>query len=289
MPDDQQVPDRDRARAAAGVSVPDAVRAAWSGARPEPEPGQLWRALWDEVARFVVVLHVDEGSADVAPVTVDPELATDDAHLLDAGETAFGVPVAVWLGLHAPVPVRVLDRPVGSVHIAVDALRKAPQGRPILTPLDERAMEEAVLQDDMDELAAVPAADATLQDLLSSVTVEAMKTFGFPPPLALALRRGLRALTPEQAQTLAPLAKTTPAALLRANPPLPVDLVRDLDDPASREWVVRLAARQGEGEQAARLAAGYGAYALAARETGKGSIDWKSRIARYVQAILGDQ
>jgi hypothetical protein len=289
MSDAQQVPARDHARAAAGVTIPDAVRAAWSGAPPEPEPGQLWRALWDEVARFVVILRVDGNSADVAPVTVDPELATDDAHLLDAGETPFGVPVAVWLGLHERVPLRVLDRPAGSVYIAIDALNKAPQGRPVVTPLDDRAMEQAVLQDDMKELAAVPAADATLQNLLSSVTVEAMNTAGFSPPLALALRRGLRALTPEQAQTLAPIAGTTPEALLRANPPLPVDLIRDLDDPASREWVIRLAARQGEGEQAARLAAGYGAYALAARETGKGGIDWKSRIARYVQAILGDE
>lgn len=289
MADDQHDPVTDSPGPLGGVSVPDAVRVAWSGSRPAPEPGHLWRAVWDEVARYVVVLHVDPATAEVAPVTLDPELATDDAYLLDAGESDFDVPIAVWLGLRATVPLRVLDRSAGRVHLAVEAIRKSPQGRPVATPLDERALEGAVLRDDMDELAAAPPSEATLPDLLASVTVEAMTAAGVAPQLALAVRRGLRPVTPEQAQTLAPLAGTTPDALLRANPPLPDDLVRALDDDQGRAWVARLAAHLPTDAESARLSVGYGAYTLAARETVKGSIDWAARISRYVQAIVGDE
>jgi hypothetical protein len=227
--------------------------------------------------------------AEVAPVSLDVELATEDAFLLDAGETDFDVPVAVWLGLKAVVPARVLAHYAGSVHLAVDALRKAPQGRPVLSPLDERAMEAAVLGDDMDELAAVPATDATLQELLSTVTIKQLVELQIPTPHALALSRGLRPLTPEQAAKVAPLVGTTPEVLLRANPPLPADLLRELAAADVQVLVSQLAARRGISENDARLMAGFGAYALAARETGPGSRDWSARIVAYVTALLGDE
>lgn len=199
------------------------------------------------------------------------------------------MPVAVWLGLKAVVPVRVLAQYAGSVHLAVDSLRKAPQGRPVLTPLDERAMEAAVLGDDMDELSAVPAADATLQELLSKVTIKQLAELQIPTPHALALSRGLRPLTPEQAAKVAPLAATTPEALLRANPPLPAEVLRDLAAAEVEGLVSQLAGQRGISEDDARLMAGYGAYALAARETGHGSVDWSARIVAYVRALLGDE
>lgn len=269
--------------------LPDAVRSAWAGVRPTPAPAQLWRAQWDEVARFVVVLHTEGLMAEVAPVSLDVELATEDAFLLDAGETDFDVPVAVWLGLKAVVPVRVLAQYAGSVHLAVDSLRKAPQGRPMLSPLDERAMEAAVLGDDMDELALVPATDATLQEILSKVTIKQLVEVQIPTPHALALSRGLRPLTPEQAARVAPLAGMTPEALLRANPPLPAEVLRGLAAADVQGLVSQLAVQKGIPEDDARLLAGYGAYALAARETGPGSVDWSTRVVAYVRALLGDE
>lgn len=58
------------------VVLPDPVTSAWTGPRPAPAPAQLWRAHWDEVARFVVVLHAEGLMAEVAPVSLDVELAT---------------------------------------------------------------------------------------------------------------------------------------------------------------------------------------------------------------------
>lgn len=128
-----------------------------------------------------------------------------------------------------------------------------------------------------------------LKDLLSSVSVEVMRGVGMSPQLALALRRGQRPISPDQAAALAPLAGTTPEALLRSNPPLPEDIVRDLDAVESREWVRRLAQHRTMTLEEARLVVGYGVYALAARETEKGQVDWKARIIRYAQAVLGDE
>lgn len=286
MPDSQRKSDRGNS---AALELPTAVRAAWTGTAPTPAPGQLWRAHWEEVSRFVVVLRTAAATAEVAPISLDVELATDDAFLLAPGETDFDVPVAVWLGLRAAVPIRVLEQYAGTAHLDVDALRKAPQGRPVLTALDDRAMEVAVLGDDMDELAAAPAADATLQELLSAVTIRQLTEVGVPTPLALALSRGLRPITPELAAKVAPLARTSPELLLRANPALPAEVVRDLEAPHVRDLVAQLAAQRGIPETDARLMAGYGAYALAARETGTGSVDWSARIASYVRALLGDE
>ncbi len=271
------------------VALPDSVRAAWTGRPPEPAPGQLWRALWGDVARFVLVLKVERATAEVAPVTLDVELATDDAYLLDAEVSDLGVPVAVWLGLRAAVASRVLERFAGVVHIDVNAVKKEKSGRPVASVLDERAMERAVLEDDMDELAAVPAVDASLQELLAPVGLDQLVALGVPTQLALALSRGLRPLTPELAAKIAPVASATPEALLRANPPLPDDVARALDSPESRELVSRLAEHQAVAEADARRMAGYGVYALAARETGRGDVDWSARIAAYVSALLDDE
>jgi len=275
-------------QAITAVELPAAVRAAWTAPRPALAPAQLWRAHLDEIARFVVVLQTEGAVAEVAPVTLDVELATDDAYLLEAAESDFDVPVAVWLALKATVPVHVLEQYLGSVHLAVDALRKAPQGRPLASVLDDRAMEAAILGDDMEELAAAPVAEATLQQLLSRVTIKQLVELQIPTPHALDLFRGLRALTPEQAARVAGLVGTTPQALLRANPPLPIELLHDLDTAEIRELVSQLAEQRGLSQDDARLTAGYGAYALAARQTGAGATDWASRVAAYVRALLGE-
>lgn len=286
MPDSQQVGD---GGLSAALELPAAVRAACTGAAPAPAPRQLWRAHWKDVSRLVVVLRAKAATAEVAPVSVDVELATDYAVLLRSAETDFDVPVAVWLGLRAAVPVRVLEQYAGTVHLGIGALLKAPQGRPVVTPLDDRAMEVAVLGDDMDDLAAAPAADATLQELLSGVALQQLVDVGVSTQLALALSRGLRPLTPELAARVAPLIGATPEVLLRANPPLPAEVVRDLDSEPVRELVSELAARRGMPEDDARLMAGYGGYALAARETGAGSVDWAARISAYARGLLGDE
>ena len=76
---------------------------------------------------------------------------------------------------------------------------------------------------------------------------------------------------------------------MRANPPLPAEVVRDMETPEVRDLFSQLGARRGLSDEDARLMAGYGAYALTARETGSGSVDWSARIVAYVRAVLGDE
>lgn len=272
----------------AGVRLPAAVEAAWTSSPPVPAPGQFWRAVHDEVARFVLVMTAAADSVDVAPVTLDTELTTDEAYIVDGELTDLAVPVAVWLPLRRTVDPVVLDRYVGDMHLSVDAVRKLSTGRPLISVLEERAMERAVLEDDMDDLSAASARPESLPDLLADVPLPQLQAAGFPVPLVLQLRRGLRAVTDVEAERLAPLVGVSAAALLAANPPLPERLIRDLDSDVGRAFVEQYKGARGGDEEAARLWVGYGAYALAARETEKGDIDWLARIQRYVQAVLGD-
>jgi hypothetical protein len=286
MPDeDEPVADR-LLQLLQGIRLPEAVETAWTSPPLVPRPGQLWRAVNDDVARFVLVLVAGDGMIDVAPVTLDVERTTDEAYIAEAGLSDLEVPVAVWLRLRRPVERLVLDRYVGNVRVAVDEIRNLPTGPPVTSVLEDRAMERAVLADDMDELSAASAARATLVEILAKVPLPEMQAAGFPVPLALQLRRGLRAVSEEQAERLAPLAGVSAATLLAANPPLPADLVRYLDSDVGRSFVEQYLEARGGETRLARLAVGYGAYALAARETDRDEIDWLARIQRYVQAVL---
>jgi hypothetical protein len=285
MPDDQDR--REDGRGAAALVVPDAVREAWNSGNQPAASGQVRRAVWGDVARFVVVLNTEGEYAEVAPLSLEPEVASDEAYLLEPGESDLGVQVAVWLGLKTTVPARVLERSAGAVHIPVDSLRKLPSGTPIESVFDPRADERAVLADDMDELAGAPTAAPSLKDLLAGVAGADMRAAGLAPQLVLALRRGQQPLTPEQAELLAPLAGITVRELLEANPALPADLVADLDSVEGRRWVAALAEERGLAESDARRNVGYGAYALAAREQ-RGRTVWIDRIEHYVRSRLTD-
>jgi hypothetical protein len=285
MSDDQDR--REDGRGAAALVVPDAVQEAWQASPQRPAAGQVRRALWGDITRFVVVLNTEGEYAEVAPLSLDPDLASDEAYRLEAGESDLGVEAAVWLGLKTTVPIRVLERSVGAVHIPVDSLRKLPAGTAIRDIFDPRADERAVLADDMDELAAAPAAEPSLKDLLANVSGADMRAVGLAPQLVLALRRGQQAVTPEQAELLAPLAGVTAEALLTSNPALPEDLVADLDSAAGRRWVAALAEERQLSVDDARRNVGYGAYALAAREQ-RGRTVWIDRIEHYVRSRLTD-
>lgn len=286
MPDAQEPVDDRLLQLLEGVRLPAAVEAAWTSKPLVATPGQFWRTEHDQVARLVLVLRAEGDRVDIAPITLDPELTTDEAFIAEADLTDLQVPVAVWLPLRRAVSRKLLDRHIGDLHVPVDAIRRFPTGRPLLSPLEDRAMERAELEDDMDELSASAAADS-LDDLLVNVSLPQLQAAGFPLPLVLQLRRGLRALSEEEAERLAPLAGVTPARLLTANPALPERLLRDLDSAVGRAFVEQYQRARGGDPEVARLSVGYGAYALAARETEKGDIDWLARIKRYVQVVLG--
>ena len=267
-------------------SVQEALRAT-----TVPAPGQLVRAKWGEVARFVLLVRAIEEDWIVAPVTLDPELATDEANLLGPEETDFEVPVAVWLDLAVRVRPIVLERGVGQLRISVTEARRAPTGRRVRSPLDERAMERAVLQDDLADLAAAVAPqERGLAELLDGLDLDALGSVGIPTAEAYVLLRGERPVTPQEAALLAPLAGVAAEELMAAGPRLPDEVVhRVLTDPAVAPLVRRLAEQEELSAADAGEPAVQAAYAYAARETGRGEADLVARTVQYLKALLRDE
>jgi hypothetical protein len=78
-------------------------------------------------------------------------------------------------------------------------------------------------------------------------------------------------------------------ALLAANPPLPEDLVAELDLPAYRSKVVALAQRRGMDEIEAWMTAAYSVTAVAHRQTEGAAPTWTDRLDRYFALVLDEQ
>lgn len=268
------------------AAVQEAVRAA-----AVPAPGQLFRARWGEVSRFVLLVRAIDEAWIVAPVTLDPELATDEANLLGPEDTDFEVPVAVWLGLAASIPAIALERSVGQLRISMAELRRSPEGRRVRSPLDERAMERAILQDDLADLAAAVAPqERGLAELLDGLGLDALERVGIPTAEAYVLLRGERPVTRQEAELLAPHAGVQAAELMAAGPRLSEEVVRRvLEHEEVAPLVRRLAEREARSAAEAGAPALHTAYALAARETGTGDIDLVARMVQYLKAVLGDE
>lgn len=283
-----------RLRAAlAAAAIPPAVRLAWTGRPPTPAPGHLWRARWGTVTQMLLILDAPSRAVRAAPVTLDPDAADDSAAVLPPGSSELTVPLTVWLSDTTSLPLRVLDRFLGSLTVDLTLLAEADHGPLLLTPADERAVHRARLQDALDVFVAArwaPEGNGNLNALLSMADPKGLaQVLEVPDRTVIALRRGKAALTPEQAERLAPVVHQPVEALLAANPALPEDLVADLDHPAYRAKVVTLAQRRGIEETEAWLTAGFAVAAVAHRQTEGVTPSWTDRLDRYFALVLDEQ
>lgn len=283
-----------RLRAAlAAAALPPAVRHAWTDRPPTPAPGQIWRARWGTVTQMLLILDAPSRSVRAAPVTLDLDAADDNAAVLPPGSSDLTVPLVVWLSDATSLPLRVLDRFLGSLTVELMTLSEADHGPLVLTPADERAVRRARLQDALDVFVAArwaPAGNGNLKALLGTADPKGLaQVLEVSERTVIALRRGKAALTPEQAQRLTPVVHQPVEALLAANPALPDDLVADLDHPAYRAKVVALAQRRGIDETQAWLTAGFAVAAVAHRQTEGGVFSWTDRLDRYFALVLDEQ
>lgn len=292
MNDSDATPGARLLRAVAKAAVPSAVREAWTSTPPTPEAGQVWRARWDETAQALLILEVEQSRIRAAPVSFDTEMADDSAVVLNASYTWLGVGAVVWIDLAQELPVRVLDRWGGRVAVPLDVLAKLPRGSAVLNAMDDRALVKAELMDAMETFASArwaPEGDGSLGERLVSLGIQRIiELLGCRTDEALALMRGQQPLTEEQAEVMGPELGASPDELLLANPPLPPKLVDDLDPPHWRAKVIQLARLRDVGEPEAWRTAGYGTYALAARQTDRGEPAWEERIAQYFAGVLGE-
>lgn len=283
-----------RLRAAlAAAALPPSVRHAWTERPPTLAPGQIWRARWGTVTHLLLILDAPSCSVRAAPVTLDVDAADDSAAVLPATSSELTVPLVLWLGDATSLPLRVLDRFLGSLTVDLQELSAADHGHPVLTPADERAVHRARLQDALDVLVAArwaPEGNGNLKALLGTADPKTLAhVLEVPDRTVIALRRGKAALTPEQAERLAPVVRQPVEALLAANPPLPEDLVADLDHPAYRAKVVALAQQRGIDETQAWLTAGFAVAAVAHRQTEGDTPSWTDRLDHYFALVLDEQ
>jgi hypothetical protein len=283
-----------RLRAAlTAAALSPAVRRAWTQHPPTPEPGQIWRARWGTVTQLLLILDAPSRSVRAVPVTLDVEAADDSAALLGPDSSELGGPLVVWLGDATALPLRVLDRYLGSMTIERATLSAAGRGRPVLTDADDRVVHRARLQDALAVFVAArwaPEGTGKLKELLGAADVRGLaQALQVPDRTVIALRRGKVALTPDQAERLAPVVHLPVETLLAANPPLPEELVADLDHPAYRAKVISLAERRGIDETQAWLTAGFAVAAVAHRQTEGETPRWTDRLDRYFALVLDEQ
>jgi hypothetical protein len=261
-------------------------------------PGAVWRARWDDVA--VLVLLVGNATATTVtamPVTFDDTGADADTLLVPA-PAARGVRLAVWRTLRRDLPLAVLDRPVDELAPPVvgwttgaPAPDDAHVGGPALPSVASRSPVRADLEDDLDALiAAVPKLTPTAP---RSATAEARKRVSASDeqfaglmarldvglPVVLDLVDGKRRPSPEEAAALLDIVGVTPEVA-----PPPAELVIEMYQPRWKVTVLDLARRRDLDEAAARAAMASGAFALAARQTGERTPDWRERLARWADA-----
>jgi hypothetical protein len=288
-------------RLAAAAKVPAAVVTAWHDLPPEPGEGQLWRARWEDQVEIVLVTATAPGRVQVVPVTLDLGYEDDETLVVPPDSGPLGVSFLIWRGLARDLPLRVLDRYLGSpreglrtaAELAAAATGGAGTGTAITSATDPRSEYRARLEDGLDSLAAAswaPRGTGELGALLQAdgqgpATLIAL--LGITPQQALALLRGQAPLSPSQADLVAQVTDRPVAELIAANPALPTELVSRLDQPRRRRQVQQLAARRGTGEIDAWRQAGYETFALAARQTGdRESRAWDERLDRYFHVVL---
>src|SRR4051812_20339094 len=101
--------------AAAGLKVPDAVRQVATAPPQDPQPGQIWRAVWEDTIQLLLITAAgDEDTLRAVPASFE-RYADADTLLLPAQSTTLEQPLALWWGLEATLPWCVLDRQVSEL------------------------------------------------------------------------------------------------------------------------------------------------------------------------------
>ena len=282
--------------AASSVTVPDEVRAAWTGVAPELAAGQIWRARWDDQVQLVVILDADQRPTAM-PLSFDVDYTDSATTRIEAAANPFNIPVIAWPRLAQALPIVVFDRFAGQLPPqATDSLPSEParSGEDRQLPHPVRVY-RALLEDAMEELSAASWHEGGSGDLSAILQRANLRiqdvaaALGATPQRALAVWRGQLALTHEEAEKVAPLLGESAESLLTANPAPPTDLVACLEQPVRHRQVLAYAALRSVKVPAAYRDLAYQTWALAARQTGQKATNWNLRLDTLFAAVLDEQ
>ncbi|WP_410574343.1 hypothetical protein [Amycolatopsis sp. cmx-4-61] len=293
--------------------VPGEITAAGSQARfgapgeADPARGQLWRAAWDDTSLLVLLLEVGNSEVSVVPLTIDPSAEDERSFVLAPDASSLGVAATAWIGLRGTLPTRVLDAIVDQlafdVVAALDRAETGPgergplirRGEPVGSEFDAAVEVRAEVADDLEFLRSAPALPVRkdgqrtrpLAEMLKGrVDLPALKTalrpFGLTQADVMGILRGTRPVTIEQVPVIAETTGLPAEVVSEAVQPLPPDLAAEAERPRYRQAWRELAEQDSVDETMARLNGAYGAFALAARQTGAGSPRWAERLDQYI-------
>jgi hypothetical protein len=269
-----------------------------------PEPGQLWRARWDDVLSLVFIDAVLEGANNlvrVAPVRIGTDEADDSTIIVPAGSNALAIELSVWPSLVTEIAEVVLERWVTTFEDrfrSLAAIEEAAEtgalrrGTPILNEDSPRLRDRRLLELAMKLLAIaarLPSGSGELGSFLAGVLVTSLAaTLHVQNSVALKIVRGDAFIDGSQAERLALLVQRKPSELLAANPTIPDDLVDTLTSSKRSQPVRMLAKKENLSESEAFAQMARDCFALAARGERPGVRDWSGRVDTYLRMALAD-
>ena len=283
--------------AAASISIPEIVHAAWTGIAPELSVGQIWRARWHDQVQLVTILNTDQQTT-VLPLSFDLDYVDATSARIAAKASPFGVPTVAWRTLKRGVSNVILDRFAGwlaseatAALLADEPPEQDSDNRPTPHPV---RLYRAMIEDTMDELSAVQwhgDGSGELSALLQNSNLrvqDVAETLKTRPQRALAIWRGQAPLSEGEASEIAPKLGESVQRILAANPTPPEELIDCLEQSRRHHQVLAYAARHDFDAATAYRDLSYQAWALAARQTGQKTPNWDLRLDTLFAAVLDE-
>ena len=261
---------------------------------PEPTPGQLWRAEWEQAACLVLIAGARVGRTVSVMAATSGHVGDENAVLASAEN---GMTPSVWGGVSDSIKMftlahRITDltRESRNTLTAVAAGQQRGDWAPITSNLDDRVLVRAELTEELQSLSRaewlstvnkdVPA----LADLASSANLrpsQIAERLGIAPGDARRLLRGQREPSLDELQVLSELLGYIPEASARFDE----DLVASLDMPEFRPRLRQVANEEHDGDEAAarRVSAGR-VMAMAARHREPGPRNWAALVREALDA-----
>lgn len=264
----------------------------------DPEPGQVWRARWND--RTLTVLVVSTGSqssvrivpAHLAPVEVDDSGVT---HLQSLVAEA-PLRIAVRDKEHVMIPKRVLDVALVRQTDAMASYARQISREPLfnLPPVapDRTTARRYDTLERLMNASWAPLLGTSLREVLSTHAIspsEVAQALDLDAATTYAALKGTRFLDAEQMRSLSEVQDVPLQELLGVGPQVPPELVDAIDTPRHRWFVDRLRDELNLDEEGARTELARVAYALAARQTGSKQVEWANRLHHALASLLTDK
>lgn len=248
-------------------------------------PGQIWLAKHGNGSQYVLVDKVDQKDARkiaVFPMSSDLSDATEDCLIAEA--TPLGMPMVVWPGLRAVIPVRLLFKPLddlddrtlqflrsgNSLGVEAEPSPSAFRRRLLLRDRMDRWQRlcDALPQLHQSSTAPRPAFDADAPKRLIAL----IEVLGLTREDASKIMDGDLPLNDDQRRRLAAAGVSLPDG--SADTTLPADLLIEVEQPEYRS----MAKRFDDGNGDPRVALAKSVFSLAAKRTGKDRASWRGLL-----------